>query len=415
MSQEQKISEKRLYMRHSLLEGWDQDIIKNSTVFMVGVGALGCEIAKNLALVGLGNIILVDNDTIETSNLSRQMLFRPGDEGKPKAEVAARELKKMNPFMNIETYFCFLQEVPLDVYKRCDVIIGGLDNIKARLDLNKICIQLKKPLIDSGTLGFEGHIHIVIPEGVEGLESTPCLKCLLPIPPADEKLIAACTPKGIPKKREHCVLKAEYEFGNKFNRRPDFDKDEDVEWLVKKSNEIAKKFDFKPDFKFEDMENILKNKMPAIQTTTAIVASIQSHEVLKILHKLKGGDIGPIMNPPYLNYNGVYGVFDYIDIAKDPNCLHCGEGKIETIEITIKRNAQISELFGLLTSTIDDCDQDSCLISIELTKKTIWNPFVERLHDPTKTLDELGVRNGEILVFARAGKDPLNILITYDE
>ncbi|MHA1695565.1 MAG: ThiF family adenylyltransferase [Candidatus Helarchaeota archaeon] len=415
MDKTPKTKEKRLYTRHSLLEGWDQDIIKNSTVFMIGVGALGCEIAKNLALVGIGNMILVDNDTIETSNLSRQMLFKPGDEGKPKAEVAARELKKFNPYMNIETYFTFLQEIPLEVYKKCDLIIGGLDNIKARMDLNKICIRLKKPLIDSGTLGFEGHVHIVIPEGIEGLESTPCLKCLLPIPPADEKLIAACTPKGIPKKREHCVLKAEYEFGNRFSRTPDFDNDDDIIWLVNKSNEIAKKFDFKPDFKFDDMENILKNKMPAIQTVTAVIAAIQSHEILKILHKLKGKDIGPIMSPPYLNYNGVYGIFELIDIAKDPNCLHCGSGKFETIEVTINKNEHIDTLFGLVSSAIGECDPDSCLITVELTKKTIWNPFVERLRDPNKTLNELNIQNGEILVFACAGKDPLNILISYDE
>ncbi|MHA1271161.1 MAG: ThiF family adenylyltransferase [Candidatus Helarchaeota archaeon] len=415
MSQSQKTSEKKLYTRHSLLEGWDQDLIKNSTVFMVGVGALGCEIAKNLALVGIGNLILVDNDTIETSNLSRQMLFRPGDEGKPKAEVASRELKKFNPFMNVETHFCFLQDVPLDVYKKCDLIIGGLDNIKARMDLNKICIRLKKPLIDSGTLGFEGHVQIVIPEGVNGIPSTPCLKCLLPIPPADEKLIAACTPKGIPKKREHCVLKAEYEFGNKFNRKPDFDNDNDVEWLVEKSNKIAEKFKFEPNFKYDDMENILKNKMPAIQSVNAIVASIQSHEILKILHLIKGKNIGPLMNPPYINYNGVYGLFEYLDIGKDPNCTHCGEGKTEIIEVTIDKNEPIGSLFGLISSAIGSCDPNSCLISIDLTKRTIWNPFVDRLKDPNKTLSELQIQNGEILVFTRGKESTINILINYGE
>ncbi|MBD3226719.1 MAG: hypothetical protein GF329_00900 [Candidatus Lokiarchaeota archaeon] len=410
-----KTSEKRLYTRHSLLEGWDQDIVKNSSVFMAGCGALGCEIAKNLALVGIGKMVLVDNDTIETSNLSRQMLFKPGDEGKPKAEVAGRELKKFNPFMEVETHFGKLQDVPLEVYKKCDMIIGGLDSVKARLDLNKIAIRLKKPLIDSGTLGFEGHVQVVIPEEIEGLKSTPCLKCMMPIPPADEKLIAACTPKGIPKKREHCVLKAEYEFGNEFNRRPDFKKDEDVKWLVNQSNVIAKKFEFKPNFEFDDMENILKNKMPAIQTINAIISSVQSHEVLKILFKLKGRDIGEILNPPYINYNGVYGLFQPIDVGKDPNCLHCGEGKTQTIEVMIDRNEQIISLFGLISSSVSECNPDSCLISVDMTKKTIWNPFVERLKQPHKKLKDFGIQNGEILVFTSAGTDPINILITYTD
>ncbi|TFF89595.1 MAG: hypothetical protein EU549_00095 [Promethearchaeota archaeon] len=407
--------EKRFYTRHSLLEGWDQQVVKESIVFMAGCGALGCEIAKNLALVGIGKMILVDNDTIETSNLSRQMLFKPGDEGKPKAEVAAREIKKFNPFMEVETHFGLLQDVPLDVYKQCDIIIGGLDSVKARLDLNKIALRLSKPLIDSGTLGFEGHVQIVIPEGIKELRSTPCLKCLMPIPPADEKLIAACTPKGIPKKREHCVLKAEYEFGNEYNRRPDFDKDEDVKWLLNKSNEIADKFEFKSDFEFDDMENILGNKMPAIQTINAIISSVQSHEILKILFKLKGKDIGEILNPPYLNYNGRYGLFQTIDIGKDPNCLHCGEGKTETIEVMIDKNEQIISLFGLISSSIGKCNPDSCLISFEMTKKTIWNPFVERLKQPHKKLKEFGIQNGEMLIFTRSDSAPINILITYTD
>jgi hypothetical protein len=155
--------------------------------------------------------------------------------------------------------------------------------------------------------------------------------------------------------------------------------------------------------------------MPAIQTINAIISSIQSHEILKLLFKVNGGDIGPIMNPPYLNYNGIYGIFDYLDIAKDPNCLHCGEGKVRTIEIMIDKNERIDSLFGLVNTAIGDCDPNSCLISVEMTKKTIWNPFVERLKNPSATLNDMGVEDGEILVFASSEKDPVNILITYPE
>ena len=158
------IVKSRMYARQQLIDGWDQDVISNGCVMIVGVGALGCEIAKDFTLMGIGKLILIDLDTIETSNLSRQMLFRPGDEGRPKAEVAAERLKDMNPYVNIDSYFEKLQKLPMSVYEESDVVIAALDNFNARLDLNKICLRMKKPMVEGGTVGFEGHVQIVIPE-----------------------------------------------------------------------------------------------------------------------------------------------------------------------------------------------------------------------------------------------------------
>ncbi|MBY9008364.1 MAG: ThiF family adenylyltransferase, partial [Candidatus Lokiarchaeota archaeon] len=117
------IKKSRMYARQQLIDGWDQEILTRGCVMIVGVGALGCEIAKDFALMGIGKIVLVDLDTIETSNLSRQMLFKPGDEGRPKAEVAAERLKDMNPFLNVDFYFEKLQKLPMSVYEECDVVI----------------------------------------------------------------------------------------------------------------------------------------------------------------------------------------------------------------------------------------------------------------------------------------------------
>ncbi|KKN30605.1 hypothetical protein LCGC14_0832410 [marine sediment metagenome] len=142
------IVKSRMYARQQLIDGWDQDVISNGTIMIIGVGALGCEIAKDFALMGIGKLILIDLDTIETSNLSRQMLFRPGDEGRPKAEVAAERLKEMNPFLKIDHYFEKLQKLSMAVYEETDVIIAALDNFNARLDLNKICLRMKKPMVE---------------------------------------------------------------------------------------------------------------------------------------------------------------------------------------------------------------------------------------------------------------------------
>lgn len=403
--------ERQLYSRHTMLEGWDQELIKNAVIFQIGVGALGCEIAKNLALTGVGKIILVDDDTIETSNLSRQMLFWPGDEGRPKAEVAAERLKTFNPYMEVEYYFTKLQEVPTPVYEKADVVIGGLDNIKARLDLNNICLRLKKPLIDSGTLGFEGHVHLVLPEGsIPGQEfDTPCLRCLMPVPPADEKLIAACTPKGIPKKREHCVLRAEYFFSKEYNRSPNLKDPEDVKILVKMANKDAENWNYAPSFIEEDMENILKNKMPAIQTVNAVISSIQSHEVLKILHLLKGKNIGLPMTPAYLNYNGVYGLIEYIEIGKWDDCPACGEGQ-EIRQLLVDPNGIIGDIFGGLKKAGLDLNPQMWSITREISKKIIYNPYIPKFNDLSRKISDAGVLDLDVLLMVAPKEDPIRIL-----
>jgi molybdopterin/thiamine biosynthesis adenylyltransferase len=408
--------ERQLYTRHAMLEGWDQELIKNAVIFQIGVGALGCEIAKNLALTGVGKIILVDDDTIETSNLSRQMLFWPGDEGRPKAEVAAERLKLFNPYMEVESYFTKLQEVSTKVYESADIVIGGLDNIKARLDLNDICLRLKKPLIDSGTLGFEGHVHIVLPEGsIPGYNfDTPCLRCLLPVPPADEKLIAACTPKGIPKKREHCVLRAEYFFTKEYNRSPNLKDIKDVRILVEMANQDAKNWNYDPTFVEEDMENILKNKMPAIQTVNAVISSIQSHEVLKILHLLKGKNIGMPISPPYLNYNGVWGLIEYIEIGKWDDCPACGTGQ-EIRILQINPNGTIGDIFVALQKAGFDLNTDVWSVTREISKKIIYHPFVPQFKDLGKSINDAGILDHDVLLLVAPKTDPIKVLIEFLE
>ena len=88
------------YDRQLRIEGWDQEKLMKSSVVVVGVGATGCELSKNLALMGVGKLMLIDNDVVELSNLSRQMLFTDDDLGKPKAVIAAEKLKKMNRMRN---------------------------------------------------------------------------------------------------------------------------------------------------------------------------------------------------------------------------------------------------------------------------------------------------------------------------
>ena len=128
------------YSRLRLIPWWDQEKLAEARVMVVGAGALGNEILKNLALLGIGRIIVVDLDTIENSNLSRSILYRQQDEGSLKAEVAARSVMEINPDCRadwVKGNICW--DVGLGLFRRMNVVIGGLDNREARLAINQAC------------------------------------------------------------------------------------------------------------------------------------------------------------------------------------------------------------------------------------------------------------------------------------
>ncbi len=515
----------RMYARQQLIEGWDQGVIDNGCILIIGVGALGCEIAKDFALMGLGKLILVDLDTIETSNLSRQMLFRVGDEGRPKAEVAAERLKEMNPYLKVDFYFEKLQKLPISVYEESDVVIAALDNFNARLDLNKICLRLKKPMVEGGTVGFEGHVQIIIPEGSglsyknkkreidnlvdarlweitemeypeyfkaqrkieeleedieqireekinplirrfrkeielvfdwkyapEVLDQTPCYRCLVPIPPADDKLVAACTLKGLPRNRNHCVIKAEVNFEKKYGHRPDLNLNDEVlklkeiaqeeleklrervfnenipieerSSLTKEETEEWKKNiedTFGADYKFEEMENILGNKIAAIQTVSSVISSIESQEALKLLFRVNGRNIGDPMDPPYVNYNGVYGQFDHLTIIKNNDCLACGEieGE-ENLQIVVPFDANVGYIFEAMELSEHKIDPELWMITSPMTKEIYWNPYMPSMKDPNIKLTSLKIKNNDIITLSPLGKalveseiKKYNVIITF--
>ncbi|MFW9773932.1 MAG: ThiF family adenylyltransferase, partial [Candidatus Thorarchaeota archaeon] len=192
--------ERGLYDRQFRLEGWSQKLVKNSRILIAGVGGLGCEIAKNLAMLGVGHLDLVDLDIIEHSNLNRQILFTGVKIGAPKAIAAAKKLTEINPNIIVKGYHTSLERLDPLVYQMADVVIGGLDSMNARLNLNAQCIRFRKPLVDGGVSGYHGHIYTIFPYQNACYECNP-----LPIGESDE--MAACTVVGIPRKRIHCVFK----------------------------------------------------------------------------------------------------------------------------------------------------------------------------------------------------------------
>ncbi|MBL4846908.1 MAG: ThiF family adenylyltransferase [Planctomycetes bacterium] len=139
------------YHRLRLIKWWDQELLANTTVVVAGAGALGNEAIKNLALLGVGRLIVCDMDGIETSNLTRSVLFRQHDVGRQKAEVACERAMEMNPdTVAIPVQGDLRYSIGLGVIRRSAVVLGCLDNIAARVYLSRHCYRLGKPSIDAG-------------------------------------------------------------------------------------------------------------------------------------------------------------------------------------------------------------------------------------------------------------------------
>jgi len=204
-----------------------------SKYFIVGAGALGCEYMKNFAMLGMctkadnGKLFLTDMDTIEKSNLNRQFLFRPHDVSNNKSIVAAKAAQRMNPNLNVVPHtnrVCTETEHVYDdsFFENLDGVCNALDNIDARIYMDRRCVYYHKPLIESGTLGTKGNVQVVIPWLTESYSSTQD-------PP--EKSIPICTLRNFPNAIEHTLQWArdmfEGIFSNPATAGIDFLKDQD--------------------------------------------------------------------------------------------------------------------------------------------------------------------------------------------
>jgi len=162
--------------RQERISWWSQEKLKNAKVMVVGAGAIGNETLKNLALLGVGNIFIVDFDTISTSNLSRTVLFRKSDVGKKKAEVAAERVKELafNDDIKIDWFHGDLVwDLGTGIYSEMDLVLGCLDNVEARMSINRQCWLTKTPWIDSGMYELGMRVEFYNPP------EEPCYQCNL--------------------------------------------------------------------------------------------------------------------------------------------------------------------------------------------------------------------------------------------
>lgn len=249
-------SEENPFDRQERIEWWDQNSLKNARVLVIGAGAIGNETLKNLALLGIGNILVCDMDTISVSNLSRTVLFRKEDAGKRKAETAALRTKEMSLEQTCSVDFFegdIVWELGTGVYRYFDIILGCLDNVETRFAVNRNCRLVSKPWIDAGISELSGSVKIYA--AGEGA----CYQCFA----SDDEFNAS-------RRRYAC-----------------------------------------DDFK---KRMFSEHKMPTVQISSAIVSALQVQEAVKIILGKKA------LVGKKIFFQGTIGDFEVINMREDPNC-----------------------------------------------------------------------------------------------
>jgi adenylyltransferase/sulfurtransferase len=215
------------FARLELIEWWDQPRLASSRVVVIGAGAIGNELIKNLALLGIGNVFIADLDRIENSNLSRSVLYRAADCGRLKADVAAERAREIYPEMKTQPFHGnIVYDLGLGIYRWADVILGGLDNREARVAINRAAARAGRVWIDGAIERLDGVARVF--DAALG----PCYECTMS--DVDWKMLEA---------RRSCALLSR-----------------------------------------DEME---QGKVPTTPTTASVVAGIQVQEAVKLLHGMQ--------------------------------------------------------------------------------------------------------------------------------
>ena len=250
-------SEDNPFDRQERIEWWSQEGLRQARVLVIGAGAIGNETLKNLALLGIGNMLVCDMDTISVSNLSRTVLFRTEDAGKKKAETAALRTKEMSlePTCAVDFFEGdIVWELGCGVFRRFDVVVGCLDNVETRFALNRNCRLVGKPWIDAGISELSGNVKVF------GALEGACYQCF-----ASEDELRAI------RQRYAC-----------------------------------------DDFK---KRMLSEHKMPTVQISSAIVSALQVQEAIKIILGK------PALTGKKIYFQGTTGDFEVIRMREDPDCL----------------------------------------------------------------------------------------------
>ncbi|ODV62413.1 NEDD8-activating protein UBA3 ASCRUDRAFT_6993 [Ascoidea rubescens DSM 1968] len=351
--------------------------LSSSKILVLGAGGLGCEILKNLSLSGFKQIHIIDMDTIDISNLNRQFLFRNTDIGEYKAETAANFIKKRIKNVLVTPHNCRIQDKNLDFYKQFSLIICGLDSIEARRWINKTVFSLIDPeddesiipIIDGGTEGFRGQTRFIIPT------MTSCYECNLDLL-GTKKTYPVCTIANTPRIPEHCIEWASLLEWPKYfpDRKYNTDNQDDIDWIYEKALERSKVFNINNITKSLTL-GVIKNIIPSIASTNAVVAAACCNEAFKFIT-----DCNPILEY-YMSYSGDLEIFAHVfKPEQNQDCSICGS-KYE--RVSVKRWFKLKDLITYLIQKLDLNLENPSLISSD-NNKDLYLTFPPQLEEITR-------------------------------
>jgi len=273
------------------LSWWDQNILERSNILVVGAGTLGNEVCKNLTLLGIGNITVIDNDVVEIGNLSRSVLMREEDVTTPpqyKSKVVAKRMKELYSKINVTPIVAdVVRQYGNCNYKKFNLVMMTVDNLEARIYINRYCHLWQVPLIDGGLDGLLCNIQVIVPP------KTACYECNL----GDS---------------DYKRLSQKYSCSGLMKNAPD-------------------------------------RKIPMVITSSAIAAGLMTQEAIKILHKIQ-----PILSGKKAILDGTTNEFSILSIKRMENCSGHYELKPETLlTLNFSNKITLKELKSLIRREID--------------------------------------------------------------
>jgi len=378
---------------------------------------LGCEILKDLAMsCVVRDVVVMDLDTIDVTNLNRQFLFRSKDVGHSKAESAAKFINNRCPWMNVVPYHGKIQDKDAEFYKQFNVVISGLDNVEARRWLNGMINNLVEfdsdgdpipesiiPIIDGGTEGFSGQSRLILPR------ITSCFECSLDAF-APSAAVPLCTIAETPRIPEHCIAYAYVlQWPRTFpDRKLDADSPSDMKWVFDRALERGEKFGI-GGVTYMLTLGVVKNIIPAVASTNAIVSAVCVNEAMKVLSFCSQS-----LNT-YKMYMGSEGIYSHTFVYEQKST--CPVCTAHTHRLSLPSTTTLNSLLQQL------CDGEFRLEapSITSSSKTLYMRKPAALEKATrgnldKNLKELMTSGEELVVTDPVFPDTsLNLVVTFED